>query len=170
MMRDAPILILDEPTSSLDAAAEALTLEALERLRRGRTTSIRAHLRPLIPRCSGVHRRTWISRMRTMINRQAHVELVPRESCSFHDKRFEVCFDDLLAWHSRRFAQLSSGPPEMDRAVAALIGSLLSPFALCKGAHRWADKTTENITRIDYLFRLFPDAQFIHVIRDPRDR
>jgi len=58
MMRDAPILILDEPTSSLDAAAEALTLEAqaltleaLERLRRGRTTSIRAHLRPLKPWC-----------------------------------------------------------------------------------------------------------------------
>ena len=51
MMRDAPILILDEPTSSLDAAAEALTLEALERLRRGRTTSISAHLRPLKPWC-----------------------------------------------------------------------------------------------------------------------
>ena len=43
MVRDAPILILDEPTSSLDASAEALTLEALERLRRGRTTFIIAH-------------------------------------------------------------------------------------------------------------------------------
>jgi ATP-binding cassette, subfamily B, bacterial len=43
MLRDAPILILDEPTSSLDAAAEALTLEALERLQRGRTTFIIAH-------------------------------------------------------------------------------------------------------------------------------
>ena len=30
MIRNAPILILDEPTSSLDAAAEALTLETLE--------------------------------------------------------------------------------------------------------------------------------------------
>jgi ABC-type multidrug transport system fused ATPase/permease subunit len=43
MIRSAPILVLDEPTSSLDAAAEALTLEALERLRRGRTTLIIAH-------------------------------------------------------------------------------------------------------------------------------
>jgi ATP-binding cassette subfamily B protein len=43
MLRDAPILILDEPTSSLDAAAEALTLEALERLRQERTTFIIAH-------------------------------------------------------------------------------------------------------------------------------
>ena len=43
MVRNAPILILDEPTSSLDATAEALTLEALERLRQGRTTFIIAH-------------------------------------------------------------------------------------------------------------------------------
>jgi ABC-type multidrug transport system fused ATPase/permease subunit len=43
MVRNAPILILDEPTSSLDAESEALTLEALERLRRGRTTFIIAH-------------------------------------------------------------------------------------------------------------------------------
>jgi ATP-binding cassette subfamily B protein len=43
MLRNAPILILDEPTSSLDAEAEALTLEALERLSRGRTTIIIAH-------------------------------------------------------------------------------------------------------------------------------
>ena len=42
-LKDAPILILDEPSSALDAGAEALLLEALQRLRRGRTTFIIAH-------------------------------------------------------------------------------------------------------------------------------
>jgi ATP-binding cassette, subfamily B, bacterial len=43
LLKDAPILILDEPTSSLDARTEALLLEALERLMVGRTTFIIAH-------------------------------------------------------------------------------------------------------------------------------
>ena len=42
-LKDAPILILDEPTSALDAETEALLLEALERLKKGRTTLIIAH-------------------------------------------------------------------------------------------------------------------------------
>ncbi len=42
-IKDAPILILDEPTSSLDAATEALLLDALHRLTIGRTTFIIAH-------------------------------------------------------------------------------------------------------------------------------
>jgi ATP-binding cassette subfamily B protein/subfamily B ATP-binding cassette protein MsbA len=43
LLKDAPILILDEPTSALDAATEQDILEALERLRRDRTTFIIAH-------------------------------------------------------------------------------------------------------------------------------
>jgi ATP-binding cassette subfamily B protein/subfamily B ATP-binding cassette protein MsbA len=42
-LRDAPVLILDEPTSALDAETESLIVEALERLRKGRTTFIIAH-------------------------------------------------------------------------------------------------------------------------------
>jgi ATP-binding cassette subfamily B protein/subfamily B ATP-binding cassette protein MsbA len=42
-LKNAPILILDEPTSALDAETERLLLEALERLKRGRTTIIIAH-------------------------------------------------------------------------------------------------------------------------------
>jgi ATP-binding cassette, subfamily B, bacterial len=42
-LKDAPILILDEPTSALDARTEALLLDALERLREGRTTFVIAH-------------------------------------------------------------------------------------------------------------------------------
>jgi ATP-binding cassette subfamily B protein len=42
-LRDAPLLILDEPTSSVDVGTEAVILEALDRLMRGRTTFIIAH-------------------------------------------------------------------------------------------------------------------------------
>jgi len=39
----APILILDEPTSSVDAETEALIMEGLRELTNGRTTFIIAH-------------------------------------------------------------------------------------------------------------------------------
>jgi ATP-binding cassette subfamily B protein len=42
-LKDAPILLLDEPTSSLDAESEGLVLAALRELRRGRTTLMVAH-------------------------------------------------------------------------------------------------------------------------------
>jgi ATP-binding cassette subfamily C protein CydCD len=43
LLRDAPILILDEALSSVDAESEAAIQDALDRLMRGRTTLIFAH-------------------------------------------------------------------------------------------------------------------------------
>ena len=42
-LKDAPVLILDEPTSAVDTATEALMIEAIERLMRGRTVVMIAH-------------------------------------------------------------------------------------------------------------------------------
>jgi ABC-type multidrug transport system fused ATPase/permease subunit len=42
-IRNAPILVLDEPTASLDAEAEQLVLEGMERLAKGRTVIMIAH-------------------------------------------------------------------------------------------------------------------------------
>jgi ATP-binding cassette, subfamily B, bacterial len=42
-LKNAPILILDEPTSSIDSRTEAVILDALERLMVGRTTFLVAH-------------------------------------------------------------------------------------------------------------------------------
>ena len=43
ILKNAPILILDEPTSSLDAISEEIVFAALRRLRAGRTTIVIAH-------------------------------------------------------------------------------------------------------------------------------
>lgn len=43
LLKDAPILLLDEPTSSVDVETEALIQEALTRLCAGRTTVVIAH-------------------------------------------------------------------------------------------------------------------------------
>jgi ATP-binding cassette subfamily B protein len=42
-LKDAPLLILDEPTSSVDIKTEATILEAMDRLMRGRTTFLITH-------------------------------------------------------------------------------------------------------------------------------
>lgn len=42
-LRDAPVVVLDEPTSSLDVATERAVGHALAELRRGRTVLVIAH-------------------------------------------------------------------------------------------------------------------------------
>ncbi|MBV8336375.1 MAG: ATP-binding cassette domain-containing protein, partial [Alphaproteobacteria bacterium] len=51
LLRDAPILILDEPSSALDVATEALVMAGIERLMLGRTTFIVAHRLSTVLRC-----------------------------------------------------------------------------------------------------------------------
>ena len=43
LLKDAPVLLLDEPTSNIDGESEASIQEALRRLARGRTTVVVAH-------------------------------------------------------------------------------------------------------------------------------
>jgi ATP-binding cassette subfamily B protein len=50
-LRDAPILIMDEPTSSVDVATETCIVEALETLMKGRTTLIIAHRMSTLRSC-----------------------------------------------------------------------------------------------------------------------
>jgi protein-tyrosine sulfotransferase len=37
------------------------------------------------------------------------------------------------------------------------------------GKARWAEKTPRNISRLAVIFRSFPEARFVHVLRDGRD-
>jgi ATP-binding cassette, subfamily B, bacterial len=51
-LKDAPILILDEPTSSVDVTTEAVILEAMKRLMNGRTTFMIAHRLRTLESCN----------------------------------------------------------------------------------------------------------------------
>jgi ATP-binding cassette, subfamily B, bacterial len=50
-LKDAPLLILDEPTSAVDVKTEAGILEAMERLMRDRTTFVIAHRPSTLSHC-----------------------------------------------------------------------------------------------------------------------
>ena len=53
-LKDAPILILDEPTSAIDAGTEAAIIKSLERLIAGRTSFIIAHRPSTIRHCDQI--------------------------------------------------------------------------------------------------------------------
>ncbi len=50
-LKDAPVLILDEPTSSVDTATESLIMDAMKRLMQGRTTFMIAHRLSTLETC-----------------------------------------------------------------------------------------------------------------------
>jgi ATP-binding cassette subfamily B protein len=75
VLRDAPILILDEATSSVDTETELLIQQALERLMAGRTTVVIAH------RLSTIRRADQIVVLQEGVieDRGTHEELVARD-------------------------------------------------------------------------------------------
>jgi len=50
-------------------------------------------------------------------------------------------------------------------AIAAVFGA----YAAERGKARWGDKTPLYMQHLDVLERLFPDARYVHLIRDGRD-
>jgi ATP-binding cassette subfamily B protein len=75
-LKDAPICILDEPTSSIDSRTEAVILDSLERLMLGRTTFMIAH------RLSTVRNADVIVVLNhgRLVEQGTHEELLGRES------------------------------------------------------------------------------------------
>jgi len=75
LLRDAPILILDEPSSALDAENERVLLDALAHLMHGRTTFVIAH------RLSTIRRATRIAVMDdgVIVEEGTHDELLARK-------------------------------------------------------------------------------------------
>ncbi len=72
IIRDCPILILDEPSTGLDAASEKLVLEGLARLMAGRTTIMVAHRLATIQNADVI----FVVQDGTVCERGSHAELL----------------------------------------------------------------------------------------------
>jgi ATP-binding cassette subfamily B protein len=74
IVRNTPILILDEPTTGLDAASEFAVTEALERLMKGRTCIVVAHHLDTIRRADVI----FVIKDASVVERGTHDELIAR--------------------------------------------------------------------------------------------
>ena len=75
MLKDAPILVLDEPTAALDSESEREVKKALDELRAGRTTIVIAHRLQTILSADSI---CLIDHGR-MVAKGGHVELLAQE-------------------------------------------------------------------------------------------
>jgi len=55
-----------------------------------------------------------------------------------------------------------------DITLSMVFDAFMSSAAEIKGATRWGEKTPNHVFHMDEIAADFPDARFIHVIRDPR--
>jgi hypothetical protein len=88
---------------------------------------------------------------------------------------FERCLAALLRYKNvlilepdpeRIRREFRQGPP----TYARLFRLLQDHYAERAGRPRWGDKTSYVERYADQIFAAYPDAQMIHMIRDPRDR
>lgn len=109
---------------------------------------------------------------------EAETRLLNLCPAKYGSLRREASFRRFLSdWlRSRQFARSGLGPAEFTRIAAAHRDSyvqLLEAFMTCvarqQGKRRWAEKTPGHLFAMPELARSFPDARFIHVLRDGRD-
>jgi ATP-binding cassette subfamily B protein len=86
MIRNTPILVLDEPTAGLDAQSEQLVFEALDRLMKGKTTIVIAHHLATILRADMI----FVVKDHRLAERGTHAELMALRGfyAELHDIQF----------------------------------------------------------------------------------
>lgn len=71
--------------------------------------------------------------------------------------RLGVSEDELVA-------RLESAPP----TIGSVLGTPFVMYAERQGKKRWGDKRPSHAQRLEAVFAMFPDAQFVNMVRDPR--
>ncbi|MET7776847.1 sulfotransferase [Streptomyces mirabilis] len=79
--------------------------------------------------------------------------------------RKETRFHELGLDAGRVAGRITDGPPTLGSAL----GIALRAYAEEHGKVRWGDKRPAYALHVAEILRLFPDAQFVHLVRDGRD-
>jgi hypothetical protein len=102
-------------------------------------------------------RRLAFGDLRLWRNRRALARFIVRR----RGKRFR----DLGLDRRRTIGRILHGPPTLGSAL----GIVFRAYAQRFGRERWGDKRPFYHQRIEVILRLFPDAQLVYLVRDPRD-
>jgi len=87
LIRNAPIILLDEPTAALDTESERFVQDAMGKLIKGRTTLVIAHRLHTIAQADMIH----VVENGAIVESGRHGELLARSGryAHFHRMRFE---------------------------------------------------------------------------------
>jgi hypothetical protein len=125
-------------------------------------------------------RRSGTTLLRVMLDRHSQLA-VPDESYfvpQLADRHLRRVDADDFVDDLRRLATLADWDVPLDRVRARLrdgmpvgeaIGTVYDVYAEQRGKPRWGDKTPMYMQNLRLLRRLFPDALYVHLIRDGRD-
>jgi ATP-binding cassette subfamily B protein len=113
IIRQAPILILDEPSSGLDAASEEVVLESLDRLMEGKTAIVIAHRLATVRRANVI----FVLDKGVIVERGTHEDLLAR--AGLYAELYEIqfkCEDPLCKdCRSHRAQRIGAGAADRGR-------------------------------------------------------
>ncbi|MBO6783598.1 MAG: sulfotransferase [Alphaproteobacteria bacterium] len=92
----------------------------------------------------------------------------PRGGTGRHDEPLGQTIDRLAAFFDLDAAAISAATAQTSTGEAFL-DALMQLHLEAQGKTRWAEKTPDNILHVDRVFDHWPDARFLHILRDPRD-
>jgi Sulfotransferase family len=76
---------------------------------------------------------------------------------------------DLTTTFASIMQSYGNSPTDLQPAFREFIEALVANFLRRSGKPRWAEKTPHNVTVMLELGTIFPDARFLHIVRDGRD-
>ena len=83
---------------------------------------------------------------------------------------FKAVHDSLVSDHHGPVANFSGvGRRDVAEALGLAVSEIFTRYAASKGKARWVEKTPSHAMDIDFLHALFPDALYLHIVRDGRD-
>jgi Sulfotransferase family len=117
--------------------------------------------------------------LRTILDGHSRLSIPPEShfvvALERRARRGAVTLDDIIAhpefsaWNADTDALRRWVDDAAPTSYPELVSAVFDWYAVRNGKQRWGDKTPGYVSYLPHLLRLFPDAQFVHVLRDGRD-
>ena len=92
----------------------------------------------------------------------------PNISCG-PETHFLASFADIIGKHWDTISLYGFDQHYWHTEIGHFFGAFKSDYARRSGKRRWAEKTPQYTLYLEFIDALYPDAQFVHIIRDGRD-